>query len=225
MRGRNRSLLRLAIMAFLLPFLMGADILQGQERNPAPPQKAFLSTKAKTPASALEPREHIPDWMARWELARVLSYMKRYDESLGEYRKLFREKSDLWEARVEYASVLYWSGEPEEALKELEQIPIAKTDIKTRLLMADLYTAQKNYEKAESLYRLHLAKNPGDLKVRLRLADILGWGKRYSDSLAEYEKVLEEVPQDHQVRRKYALILIWSGRHADGARELKKTLP
>jgi tetratricopeptide (TPR) repeat protein len=77
-------------------------------------------------AAAGSGSEEIPDWIARWELARVLSYVKRYEESAEEYRKLLKEKSDLTEARAEMAQVLFWQGKTEEALAELERIPPAK---------------------------------------------------------------------------------------------------
>jgi thioredoxin-like negative regulator of GroEL len=176
-------------------------------------------------AAAGSGSEEIPDWIARWELARVLSYVKRYEESAEEYRKLLKEKSDLTEARAEMAQVLFWQGKTEEALAELERIPPAKIKDGTRELMADLYRSHKRYEKSESLYRSILEHTPDNHKVRLKLAEILSWVKRYDDSLAEYRKILAKQPQDIQVRRKYAFVLIWAGRHAEAALELKQTLP
>ncbi|MFH0802407.1 MAG: tetratricopeptide repeat protein [bacterium] len=169
--------------------------------------------------------EEIPDWIARWELARLLSYVKRYEESTAEYRKLIKEKPALFEAKAEMAQVLFWQGKTEEALAELERIPPAKINDGTRELMADLYRSHKRYEKAESLYRSILERTPDNHKVRLKLAEILSWAKRYDDSLAEYRKILAKRPQDIQVRRKYAFVLIWAGHHAEAAQELKQTLP
>jgi len=59
----------------------------------------------------VKPGEEIPDWVARWELARVLSYAKRYDESITEYEKVLKEKPDLTEAKLEMAKVLFWKGD------------------------------------------------------------------------------------------------------------------
>ena len=179
----------------------------------------------RAPDAAGSGSEEIPDWIARWELARVLSYVKRYEESTVEYRKLIKEKPALAEARAEMARVLFWQGKTEEALAELERIPSAKINDGTGELMADLYRSQKRYEKAEPLYRSILVRTPENHQVRLKLAEILSWAKRYDDSLAEYGKILAKRPQDIQVRRKYAFVLIWAGRHAEAAQELKQTLP
>jgi tetratricopeptide (TPR) repeat protein len=176
------------------------------------------------PPRAAEAVEEIPDWLARWELARVLSHVKRFEESLAEYRRLIQEKPGLAEARVELAQVLFWHGRPDDALAELEKVAPDIPDGAQELL-ADLYRGQKRYDKAEPLYRQLLGRQPDNQKVRLKLAEMLSWVKRYDESLAEYERILEKRPQDIQVRRKYAFVLIWAGRHGDAARELKRTLP
>jgi tetratricopeptide (TPR) repeat protein len=186
------------------------------------PDPAYGQDRLKGPSSISQ--EEIPDWQARWELARVLSYVKRYDESIAEYNKLLKEKPALYEARVETANILFWQGKNAEALKTLEQIPAADITGNTSVLMADLYVIQKQYEKAETLYGEYLAKHPDEHKVRLKLAQTLGWDKKYDQSLAEYRTILQALPDDIQVRRKYAFVLIWSGKHAEAAEELKKTL-
>jgi tetratricopeptide (TPR) repeat protein len=168
--------------------------------------------------------ETIPDWQARLELARLLSYLKRYDESIAEYHKVIREKPDSMEARIELGQVLFWSGKQEEALQTLEQVPREKMDDKARTVLADLYRAQKKYAEAEALYRAYLQKHPEDWGTRLKLADLLSWNKRYRESLAQYEIILKARPDDQQVRRKYALVLSWAGRKAEAIKELRKTL-
>jgi tetratricopeptide (TPR) repeat protein len=168
--------------------------------------------------------EEIPDWLARWELARALSYMKRYDEALDEYGKLLKARPDLVEARIETANILYWQGKVKEALRELEKLPFRDLPDVSRLLMAELYRSLKQYERSVSIYRDHLSKRPDDQSARLKLAEALGWMKDYPASLKEYEIILKASPSDIHVRRKYALVLSWAGRHADAARELRATL-
>jgi len=188
--------------------------------NPRESAAAVRATDAA--ASGLE---EIPAWQARWELARVLSRLKRYDEAAAEYRKLIQEKPDLVEAKVEMAQVQFWQGKNAEAIAELERIAPTRIDDGTRELMADLYRANKRYDKAEPLYRSILERSPGNDQVRLKLAEILSWIKRYDESLAEYGKILAKRPQDIQLRRKYAFVLIWAGRLPEAAQELKQTLP
>ena len=172
----------------------------------------------------VKPGEEIPDWVARWELARVLSYVKRYDESIAEYGKLLKEKPGLMEAKVEMAKVLFWKGDQKAAVQILEQIPPKDMKGDTKVLMADLLVAHKDYAKAEPLYKAYLDSHPEDQAVRLKLAEMLSWQKKYDASLREYRKILKARPDDIQVRRRYAFVLIWSGKHSEAASELKKTL-
>jgi len=181
-------------------------------------QRLALGPESNAPVDA------IPDWKARLELARLLSYVKRYDESLAEYQKVLKEKPDLLDARLEMAAVLYWSGHAAEALSLLEQTPPEQLNSESRVLMADIYVTQKRYNLAEPIYREHLQKRPDDLAVRLKLAELLGYVKEYQQSIKEYQLILKERPDDLQVRRQYALVLSWAGRHAEAIAELRKTL-
>ncbi len=188
------------------------------DQNPPEP-------KVKPPSLELEKiGEEIPDWIARWELARVLSYIKKYDESLVQYKKLIKEKPELYEAKVEMANVLFWSGDEQGSINILGDVPLNKLNDEAKLLIADIYAIQKQYGKAESLYREHLDNNPVDYEVMAKLAEILSWAKNFEASLIEYKKILKAKPDDIQIRRKYAFVLIWTGRHQDAATELKKTL-
>jgi len=168
--------------------------------------------------------QEIPDWQARWELAKVLSYAKRYDESLVEYKKLIKEKPELYQAKVEMANVLFWQGKRTDAITLLEQMPLRSIDENTKIVMSDIYVSQKEYKKAEPLYRTYLEKHPGDQKVRFKLAQMLSWDKRYNDSISEYKTILNAIPDDIQVRRRYAYVLIWAGKNKEAIEELRKTL-
>ncbi len=203
----------LAILALLLAMLA--------------PGGAGAATPATPPAPpALGPGvEEIPEWQARWELARLLSYEKRYQESLKEYRLVLAQKPDLQPAKFEMAQVLYWAGQGSEALPLLQSVPPEALDDPTRLTLAELLIAQKQYRPAESILVDYLARHSDDLGARLKLADLLSWDQRYDAALAEFRRIMAARPDDIQVRRKYAFVLIWAGRRDQAAVELRKTLP
>lgn len=180
--------------------------------------------KAKPPGPSLQAAEEIPDWMARWELARTLGYARRYDESVSEYRKLLKERPDLSKARIEMAKILFGLNKNQEALAALESVDRRQLDPDAALLMADLYRTRKSYTMAHPLYRDYLNKRPDDQSARLRFAEMLSWEKEYEESLAEYRKILAVMPDDVQVRRKYALVLMWSKKNNEAAAELRRTL-
>lgn len=170
------------------------------------------------------PVEEIQDWQARLELARVLSYQKKYEESIQEYRKVLSEKPDSLEAKIELAAALAYSGQEEESLKSIQSLPLDKLK-KTQLAqLANIYAILKQYDRAESLYLDYLSHHPEDLKVRVKYAEMLSWAKRYEDAIHQFEWILSKKPDDIQVRRKYAFVLIWMGDEDKGAEELRKTL-
>lgn len=184
--------------------------------DPAPP---------KNPARVQPLNDVIADWQARWDLARALSYLKRYDESLAEYRKILAERPDDAAIRQDYGQVLLWAGRAEEAAAELARVPASQLTPTAALALADTLVARRQYGEAEAIYRKQLEREPGDQLTRLKLAEILSWTKRYDESLARYREILAALPDDEQVRRRYALVLLWAGRADEAAAELRRTLP
>ncbi|MDP2990687.1 MAG: tetratricopeptide repeat protein [Kiritimatiellota bacterium] len=187
-------------------------------------QTALAASVPETPTSPPVTADAIPDWKARWELARALSYTRRYDESIREYNTLLQERPALNEARMELSETLYSAGQPDKGLHELLQVPDAALTEKARLLMADLHAALKEYAAAADIYRRHLAAYPNDDDARVKFADILSWHEQYGDSLSQFEMLLKRKPDDIQLRRKYANVLMWAGRHDEAVVEFKKTL-
>ena len=209
---------RIAVTAILI--LLICTVISGPRPSFAREKTAGGASSFIAPGSA----DEVPDWMARWELARILGYAKRYDESIAEYKKLLKEKPGLAKARIEMARFLFWSGRIPESLEVLESVPSAQQTDESLLLMADLYRARKAYARAGPIYRDHLRRHPGDHAARLRFAEMLSWQKQYDESLAEYRRILSALPDDVQVRRKYGLVLMWANRFDEAARELRRTL-
>jgi tetratricopeptide (TPR) repeat protein len=182
----------------------------------------FLTLAASEPQDIS--KDEISDSEARLELARALSYLKRYDESLEQYHKLLQTAPDSFMIRLEMAKVLFYQEKTEEALAEISQVPSEKIDDSTWIIIADIYRKKKNYLEAENIYSHYLKKFPLDDKVRLKLAELLSWEKRYDESIQEYQIILTHRPQDIQVRRRYAQVLTWKGDDEEAIKEWKKTL-
>lgn len=215
------ALLFLLISLGPVSWTMGAEKVVSPPPGGSAPESLVGGTKD---GNLTREGDEIPAWRARWELARLLSYTKRYVESLQQYRKLLAEKPDLSEARAEMAKVLYWSGHKAEALKALEALSNGQITSEAKLLKADLLAGDKKYKEAIKLYREYLKVKPGDLEARFRLAQVLSWDKQYPPALKEFEAILSQKPEDMQVRRHYAFVLSWDGQFEKAAEELKRTL-
>ncbi len=197
---------------------------------------SVLAVFLSSPAGAGEPlmpdigvpglpdSDEIPDWIVRWELARCLAILERFDEAVLDYSKLLKEKPGLEKARLEMAQALLWSGRESEAAEAVEQIEPGRLGLEDTVILADIYVVLEEYERARPLYRSALEAHPDDHETRLKLAEMLSWEEKYEDSLEEYRILLEALPDDIQIRRKYAMVLIWSGEYEKAVPELRKTL-
>ena len=169
--------------------------------------------------------EDVPDWRARWEMARLLSYTRQYGEAIIAYRQVLEEKPELAEAKVELARVLYWTGKRQEALQVFESIPENKLDDTSRIILGDLYAFSKQYEKSIAIYSRFLKNRSTSPEVRLRLAEVLTWAKKYKEAIGVFREILKSDPNDIQARRKLAFVLSYAGDKEAAIEELKKTLP
>ncbi len=199
-----------------------AEPVQGREQAQ---ETSIWSEILKDKQPLVDRSAVIPDWQARLELARLLSYQKKYEEALRHYERVLEDKPGLLAAKVEKALVFHYMGKSDEAVQTIDKLAVNQLDERSLKKMAEIYMAAGRYETAAGLYQTYLKAHPGDMTVRFQLARLLSWNRQYEKSLAQYETILRRHPDDIQVRRHYALVLIWAGRHAEAARHLEKTLP
>lgn len=179
-----------------------------------------------TPATpALSPTEgEMSDAETRLELAKVLTYDKKYGEAIEAYHQLLAADPSNIEAKIGLSEVLYWTGKPEEAAATLRGVPEDKLDDNGKLMLADLLVAKKDYPSAIRIFTAYLAKKPDDWAVRLKLADVQSWTKDYPEAIANFELILKARPKDRQVRRKYGMVLSWAGQNEKAEEQLRQSL-
>ena len=216
--------------ALVFPRLFVSYLRSGQPDKAAQVARKAVLVAQSSPNALRSKRDaadsnEIPEWKARLELARALSYAKQYPESIAEYRRVLKMRPDLPQAQLELARVLFWAGSGKEALIEFQRVPVSVLQRDDRIVIADLSAGAFLYEKAEVDYRQLLTALPTDLIVREKLADLLSWSNQYDKSLQEYEIILRKSPDNIRVRRKYANVLMWAGQNQKAIEELKKTLP
>lgn len=168
--------------------------------------------------------EPIPEWQARWELARVLIAAERFEEAAVEYRAVLADQPGLTEARVEYGQLLGWQGNTEAALSTLGNIDPEALTPAAKILLADLLMGEERTSESIDLYRSVLEKNPNDATTRFKLARCLSFQKDYPAALAQFEHILQAHPGDVQVRRHYAQVLGWSRQPEKAAEAWRQSL-
>jgi thioredoxin-like negative regulator of GroEL len=184
-----------------------------------PPAPGASATPAPSPTEG-----EISDTATRLELAKVLTYDKRYAEAMDVYRQVLATEPQNLQAKIGLSEVLYWTGNSEAAAATLKEVPEDKLDDKGKLMLADLLVAKKDYEPALRIFSAYLERNSDDWVVRLKLADVQSWTKRYREAIASYEAILKARPHDKQVRRKYGMVLSWAGQNEKAAEQLRQSL-
>jgi len=113
---------------------------------------------------------------ARLLLARVLSWQRRYDESLAEYRELLAKKPNDATLRAGYARVLAWSGRHQEAAREFKTaIQADSTNLETRVGYARVLSWSGDLAEASTEYQRILAADPRTGDAWLGLASVARW--------------------------------------------------
>jgi thioredoxin-like negative regulator of GroEL len=189
-----------------------------------PARAADSEIPSPSATAAPSPSEDISDTATRLELAKVLTYDKRYAEAMEVYRQILAAEPENLAAKIGLSEVLYWTGKSEAASATLKGVPEDKLDDKGKLMLADLFVAKKDYESAIRIFSAYVERKPDDWVVRLKLADVQSWTKRYPDAIASYEAILKEHPHDRQVRRKYGMVLSWAGQNEKAAEQLRQSL-
>jgi len=113
---------------------------------------------------------------ARLLLARVLSWQRRYDESLAEFGRLLEKNPNDAGLRADRARVLAWSGRHEEAIREYRAASAADpTNLETKIGLARVLSWSGDLAGASILYERLLARNPGLGDAWLGLAAVARW--------------------------------------------------
>jgi thioredoxin-like negative regulator of GroEL len=209
--------IHIIVTGFISWLTFTASASAADTATPATP--AVSVTAAPSPAEA-----EISDTAARLELAKVLTYDKKYGEAAETYRQVLATEPENLQAKIGLSEVLYWTGNTEAAAAVLKDVPEDKLGDKEKLMFADLLVAKKEYEPALRIFSAYLDRNPNDWTVRLKLADVESWTKRYREAIASYEAILKARPHDKQVRRKYGMVLSWAGQNEKAAEQLRESL-
>jgi len=178
----GRSPFRASIRAVLLiAFLAHGNPASAQTAGMSPYDTARARLREDRQAEAIpllqsELRMRPNNDDARLLLARVLSWQRRYEESLAEYRELLAKKPDDATLRAGYARVLAWSGRNQEAAREFKTaIQADSTNLETRVGYARVLSWSGDLAEASTEYQRILAADPRTGDAWLGLASVARW--------------------------------------------------
>jgi cellulose synthase/poly-beta-1,6-N-acetylglucosamine synthase-like glycosyltransferase/tetratricopeptide (TPR) repeat protein len=144
-------------------------------------------------------------------LTRLAWVMHRIKDSAKAAALIDRAAANLPDApenRKELAGVLAAVGRNKEALKLYEGLQLTLGD---RRKLVGIYSAEKDFGRAEEECRAILHEQPDDKEALRQLADVLSWRKEYRESLSIFERLIRENPGDADLVRRHAETTLWSG--------------
>ena len=164
--------------------------------------------------------ERPQDTQLKLTLARNLSWLEQYDESLALYRDLLkREPSPA--LRLETARVLSWAGEFTESINSyrqfLEQEPM---DTEAILGLARVLSWSRNYDESLQTYRQVIEQDPANRDARLEYARVTSWKGDLDQAIRLYSDLETYYPDDRDVLLGKGQTLQWAGRAAEAERIL-----
>ena len=150
-------------------------------------------------------------------LSQILIRSKRYAEATH-YIKLALSKKEDPHLRFLYGEVLLLSGRYKQAKKVLKDV-IARNpeNIRAKVYLADIFSYNKEFDEAISLYKEAL-KEKKDLGVKRKLAQTYSWKKDYEKAISLYKEVINATV-DIETERELAEVYIWNGQY-DKAKDI-----
>ena len=156
--------------------------------------------------------------------ARVLSWAKKYDESVRLYKEWLTKYPRDPQGEIELARVLSWSKNYDGSVAEYQKIlRWDPNNRQARLEMARVLGWDKQYGRALAELQVLLKAKPNEFDALLLQARIYSYQTRWKDSLRVYNAALQIRPADRAALTGKAQVLVWSDDPA-AARALLENL-
>ncbi len=161
---------------------------------------------------------------AEVKLARVLSWQKKYDESIKYYERYVKRHPKDYAVIFEAADVTFWNGGYERA-RELYIEAAASPKIAAKswyqagymsLILSDFKSAATYFEKSLQI--------KDEDETRIKLAEVLSYDKRFDDSIVQYDLVLQKDPDNLAALSGKADVLSWEDRFSESVELYERRL-
>lgn len=201
-------------MNLLFYFYFCSCILAGAYAIEPPPSKTESEKQlpAKEEAST---GDLITDSQARLELARVLTYLKRYPEALHHYFLLLKEKPADPEITSEISRLYIWQNKPLKALALLyEAIKNNPQNSSLLIAAADAEAQLGHAQKSNALFIKAISISKTE-ELLLHYADtMMMWGDFYKAENI-YREELPYQPDSIEIKLKLAWLLVSAQRYEE----------
>ncbi len=192
-----------------------ADVLSWQKKyDESIAEYREALTRIKDPAQSLEVKK---------KLATVYTWKRDYAQAKILYEEILaKDPQDLKQATA-FAEVCFRLGQMQEAERRLQGVLEKDPGNRdARILLADVYTGEKDFDQALGLYR-ELLNEKYDRKVKTKIGDVESWIRDYRAAIRTYDELLAE-KDEKPLRLQKARILGWARKYRQASREYRKIL-
>ncbi len=136
------------------------------------------------------------------ELARLLSWDKRYSESISAYEKILELAPGDADARAGLARVASWMGQYHDAIKLYKSV-VAEypRHVEARLGLGDVLSWKGEHAAAIEHFLVALAMTPGDVEILKRLGKVWSWRGNRTEALKYYTRAAQLAQDDSSIER------------------------
>lgn len=184
--------------------LLWACALQASPKNHPDLAMSFFRAHSNTSHPLMGPQtpQEKKDFLIELELARVLSWDKRYDESLAEYQHLLDKYPENVTVLTEMAKIYDYMGNHAaaqehytKAMKINEEILKANpNDVDAHLSLARIYNATGHLAEAEEQYKQLIKLQPNNIQLLLDYGQTLAQQGKEDLALQLYQAIFSEMP-------------------------------
>ena len=149
--------------------------------------------------------------LALFERAQTLSWMKRFDESIHDYKRHLTVYPDLAaETEPSLAKVTAWSKRFREAVRILEPY-VRRGDRSATLDTATFLSWDGQLSNSLTLTNSWLMAHPADRDFLLLQGRVLGWKGAHAMARQSYQEILASSPDDRSAHLGLAQLDLWAG--------------
>jgi biofilm PGA synthesis protein PgaA len=136
------------------------------------------------------------DFETRYQLA--LQHARSGDllTSLPVLAELVRVRPETLRFRYDYIQVLSWANRYNEVLKHSQEITIEESPIYVLMAIAGALRHEKQFTKAEKIYRIILSRTPGDISAQVALSLVYIDQTHTKDALDILQTLEKEHPEN-----------------------------
>ena len=154
-------------------------------------------------------------------IAKSLSWAKKFNDSLTELQLIIRDQPSNCEAILHLARVYLWTRNTDESITAFQKAGETCKDTENRAAafkeLAQIYVSKNNIEKAANAFAEALPTIRKEMTddEKLEVAKYLSWGRQYDKAIIELNVLLEDNPSNCNVNLHLSRVLTWNGQIDD----------